>query len=425
MVIGMPNHEHFEELCALAVLGQVSEQEFTELKEHIHECRECGSAYAEFAQILYTKLPLVDASKPTTRRLSSLFRRNNKYRAHFVARAKELGFHFSEEPRLRQTVWEKLSGLSFPSVSYKYASAVVILGLLLTVAVSVSRWRESDARNAAASATIAKFSNETTALRQQITELSQERASLEGELSQARTQGAVLSARYKEVENQWQQALVAWQNLSTELEAAKNEGTQTNDKLREANQALSAMQRELGSLREARSQDASAIAVQEVQIADLSRRLREQAGLLERERRLLVADRDIRELMGARNLHIIDVYDVDGKGKNRQAFGRVFYTEAKSLIFYAFDLEQPRLSPANHSFQAWGEREGSSAAAVSLGILYMDNAEQRRWILKFEDPKVLRQIDALFVTVEPFGGRKRPSGEKLLYAYLGYQANHP
>lgn len=425
----MSDHDHFEELGALAASGQVSRQELAELGEHLRGCPECQSAYAEFAQIFHTKLPLVDAAKPSTPRFSSLFRRDNKYWERFVARTRRLGFRFSEEPDLRQTVWSKLGALSFPPVSYKYASAVIIVALLLVGAVSVHQWRGS---RAAASATIARLSNETAALRQKITELSQERTSLQSELSEARTEGAEFSARYQEsetryqeLEEQLQQALVAWQDLSTELEGAQNAGSRTNDKLREANQALSAMQQEVRSLRETRTQDGSVIADQEVQIADLSERLREQADMLERERRLLVADRDIRELMGARNLHIIDVYDMDGKGKYRRAFGRAFYTEGKSLIFYAFDLEQPQLSAANHSFQVWGEREGSRAAALSLGIFYMDNAEQRRWILKFEDPEVLRQIDALFVTVEPPGGRKQPSGKKLLYASLSHQANHP
>jgi hypothetical protein len=42
--------------------------------------------------------------------------------------------------------------------------------------------------------------------------------------------------------------------------------------------------------------------------------------------------------MGGRNLHIVDVLDVDSKGQDKRSFGRVFYTQEKSLIFYAFDL---------------------------------------------------------------------------------------
>src|SRR5437879_9857014 len=109
---------------------------------------------------------------------------------------------------------------------------------------------------------------------------------------------------------------------------------------------------------------------------------------MDRDRRLLVADRDIRDLMGARNLRIIDVFDVDGKGKTRGRFGRVFYTEGKSLIFYAFDLGDQKTSLSKASFQAWGRRESKQESAQSLGIFYVDDQKQNRWVLKFDDPKV-------------------------------------
>jgi hypothetical protein len=36
---------------------------------------------------------------------------------------------------------------------------------------------------------------------------------------------------------------------------------------------------------------------------------------------------------------------------------------------------------------------------------------------------LLNEVSAVFVTAEPAGGGKRPSGEKMLYAYLG-EPNH-
>ena len=55
----------------------------------------------------------------------------------------------------------------------------------------------------------------------------------------------------------------------------------------------------------------------------------------------------------------------------------------------------------------------------------MDNAANRRWVLKFDNPKVMEQIDAVFVTVEPKGGSDKPSGKQLMYAYLRTPPNHP
>jgi len=55
---------------------------------------------------------------------------------------------------------------------------------------------------------------------------------------------------------------------------------------------------------------------------------------------------------------------------------------------------------------------------VDLGFFYVDNASKKRWYLRFDDPKALAQIDAVFVTVEPNGGKPQPSNKPLLFAYL-------
>ena len=128
--------------------------------------------------------------------------------------------------------------------------------------------------------------------------------------------------------------------------------------------------------------------------------------------------------MGARNLHIIDVADVDSQG-TRRPFGRVFYTEGKSLIFYAYDLEKKRKPLGKYSFQAWGQRESKAGSVQSLGVFFADDQTQNRWVLKYDDPSVLAEIDAVFVTIEPKGGSMKPIGQQLMYAYLKANPNHP
>ena len=76
-------------------------------------------------------------------------------------------------------------------------------------------------------------------------------------------------------------------------------------------------------------------------------------------------------------------------------------------------------------FQAWGQHGPDRKQALNLGIFYIDNASKKRWVLKFDDPKMLAQIDAVFVTVEPEGGSHKPSGKPLLFAYLKADPNHP
>ena len=56
----------------------------------------------------------------------------------------------------------------------------------------------------------------------------------------------------------------------------------------------------------------------------------------ERQDELLSHDRDIRELMGARDLYIAEVYDIAGSGATQKPYGRVFYTN--SLLKNSFLL---------------------------------------------------------------------------------------
>jgi hypothetical protein len=47
-----------------------------------------------------------------------------------------------------------------------------------------------------------------------------------------------------------------------------------------------------------------------------------------------VNGRNIRDIIGARNLHIVDVYDTGPEGHTKTSFARAFYTDGKSLIFF-------------------------------------------------------------------------------------------
>lgn len=421
------NHQRYEEFCALAALGEIAAEEFAELNHHIRVCATCRTSYARFTQILQAQFLPVDSRQTWRTKLADFFLRGDKHKKRFLARAKELGLRVPEETETRQSFWSRLWGLSLPRETYRYSVAFIIIALLLMVGMQGHWWRESLAENAARSAEftghLGKLGDQNNRLREQEAKSRERESSLVTQLTTARRNISAFAARHNVLQAELQQALVALQSLKAELGDSRETA---DNKLREAEQTLHAMMTKLENLQQARSQDASFIATQQVELEDLSRRLREQTRMLGRERRLMVADRDIRELMGARNLHVYDVTDFEeGNGKDTRSFGRLFYTEGKSLIFYAFDLSEPDVNTAKHSFQVWGQRKDRRGSVVSLGIFYIDNAEQRRWILKFEDPAVLSQINAVFVTVEPFGGRKRPTGEKLLYAYLSNKPNHP
>lgn len=161
------------------------------------------------------------------------------------------------------------------------------------------------------------------------------------------------------------------------------------------------------------------------QIDDLSNSVAARDQSLARAQALLDHDRDIRDLMSSRSLYIAEVYDVARSGQTQKPFGRVFYTKGRSLIFYAYDLDQQPGVRESSTFQAWGSHGPDRADAINLGVFYQDKVASKCWVLKAEDPRALSGIDAVFVTVEPHGGSSHPSGKPLLYAYLHIEPNHP
>jgi anti-sigma-K factor RskA len=219
-------------------------------------------------------------------------------------------------------------------------------------------------------------------------------------------------------------------NSQTEgrLEAISEQRDTLNTQLQTEAQAFERDRAELTKLRAERDQTLLRTASLEARNEELTLTTREQERRLKDAEQYLSSDRDIRELMGARKLYIADVFDVDGSSRTQKPFGRVFYTQGKSLIFYAFDLDRQTKVLNASSFQVWGQREapeGEQASPMNLGILYMDSEANRRWVMRFDDPQQLAEIDAVFVTVEPHGGSQKPTSKPFLYALLRNEANHP
>jgi hypothetical protein len=240
------------------------------------------------------------------------------------------------------------------------------------------------------------------------------------ELQQARADLKRAEAGSLDLSEQLRQAREQLDSLRQEMAGSKTVEIRLLDQLRERELRLSDMTAEVTRLQAERSADTEIIAGQKFRLRELTDQINEASDAIARERKMLVADVDIRELMGARSLHIVDVFDVDGKGKTQRPFGRVFYTEGKSLLFYAFDLKN------GSAFQAWGQQEAREESAQSLGIFQLDDQKQNRWVLKFDDPKVLAGINSVFVTAEPPGGSVKPNRRKMLYANLNATPpNHP
>jgi hypothetical protein len=420
-------HEYFEELSAAASLGEASGAELAELKDHMAGCASCRETYGQFLHLSGVRT----ASRMATAAMngdeaigyidSALFRRT------FLERAQAEGVVFSH--RTAPSNLEVPPRQIFKS-RWSFAFALPAAACLLVVGVATGYyWKSrevirsagthtntimaasvpSDAINATELGAIARLETQNRQLASEIASLKTSLAAqthtandLHDDAAASEKERGALAQELKtreskiaELEHQTSQSQVELSSLKTQLETAltANDNVIDSDRMR---------------------------------IRELSDQLAEQTAALNRERDLLSADRDIRELMAARNLHIADVFDTDAKGKTRPALGRIFFTEGKSLIFYAYDLNDNRVQNAGYNYRVWGKKEGRGQQTKSLGIFYSDDKNQKRWVFRYDDPKVLSEIDSVFVTVEPPGKNLlAPQGDKLLYAYLRNQANHP
>jgi hypothetical protein len=233
------------------------------------------------------------------------------------------------------------------------------------------------------------------------------------------------SAKTDRMKAAQEQSEAALRNADTGRQELVQQRIEAEQKFNAAQLTAQALQTKLDSIAQQSSQDAKRSATLEAKVNELTNLLHQRDAAVDQDQELLAHDRDIRELMGARDLYVAEVYDVARTGATQKPYGRVFYTKGKSLIFYAYDLDQqPDVKNAS-TFQVWGRRGSDRDKSFPLGIFYEDNTAKKRWVLKLDDPKLLAQIDAVFVTVEPNDKSRKPSGKPLLFAYLRVDPNHP
>ncbi|MBB5064969.1 anti-sigma factor [Granulicella mallensis] len=255
-------------------------------------------------------------------------------------------------------------------------------------------------------------------------------------LQQSQAEAATLRRQISAIENSSVRSESSAATLRHQLQAEQSQRDQIVSERDSLSAQLSTAQAESQALREKLASSESSVGQQGVQVSALEAKVRlldaaleeTNSALDDRERMLALDkdfmqhDRDIRDLIGARDLYIADIFDTNESGKTTKPFGRLFYTQNRSLVFYGFDLEkQPGLKQAA-AFQAWGS--GSDSQPINLGLFYQDDSH-KRWVLRFNDPKTLARMNMVFVTVEPPGGSNKPTGKQLLRAYLQIQPNHP
>jgi hypothetical protein len=430
---GLRPHEEFLELCAVSTSGDLSPEEQKKLQDHLATCAECRQTLREFEVVADVGVPLLSSELATP---SKEPRSAPEVEATLTQAPAQMGtpcLNSNPTEQSKEVIFAHRNGHRLTQVNGNYVWMSLAAAVLLTVALGIYSYEVGNHRGRdVVPVTPSAANTRVDALEQQISDVGHEREILKVQLAERDRTIAELRHQVEEESAALNDMKSAEANVAQSLQSDKAEKQQEDQersnflqRLDVAQASVQKTQTELDSLRQQRSQDQSRAESLEAQIKDLNGQLRDREQTIGKQEELLARDRDIRDLMGARDLYIAEVYDVARDGATQKPYGRVFYTKGKSLIFYAYDLDQQTVVKNASTFQAWGRRGPDRQQALNLGVFYQDNVAKKRWVLKFDDPKTLAQIDAVFVTVEPNGGSHKPSGKSLLFAYLQLDPNHP
>jgi hypothetical protein len=422
----LDDHQTFKELCALAHAGMLTSAERQELERHLQLCSSCREIDAEYSLISSEGMPLLAAHHGQDQESERWDDRNARHR--LFSRIRETAQH---GPPLVKAKLPRFPWLD-PAKSRAAAAgmAACIMAALAVGAYHLGGLERGSGKPSLAvpSVPVEDSRSKEKAAEELLDTQASEISRLQKQLSREEMELTKLRAAARAADD-YSNALLASNSKNQEQLHVVSEQRETLAlQLRDAEQAYQNAQLELTTIRAEHDRVLLRATSLASRVDELTAAAHEQERKLSDDEQYLASDRDIRELMGARKLYIADVFDVDSGSRTRKPFGRVFYTQNKSLIFYAFDLDhEPGVKSAS-TFQVWGQRDNEleqKSHPMNLGILYMDSESNRRWVLRFDDPKQLAEIDAVFVTVEPRGGSQKPTGKPLLYALLRKEANHP
>jgi hypothetical protein len=405
-------HDEFVSLCALFPSGELTEEEWALLQVHLDYCDSCRIVFEECQHLIGKVMPVMAAiayldSDPATETSSfSLDGAEQRLMNQLSSRPAD-----PPSPHRPKTRWQ------IPALILA-ACALGVSGLIgFHFVRSMEELKPQMARPIAVDRTppTPTPGNPGADLR----------PALERTLEQVRKLQQQLSA----AEQRDRQSSLTVARIKQQLKAEQGERNAISDQNDRLRQQLAAEQQQTHSLR-ANSAAAGGIAEFETaQTSDLEAKVHELTADLDEKDRMLALDQDfldhnreIRDLIAARNLYIADIFDVKQNGKTAKPFGRLFYTKDKSLVFYGYDLDKQSGLKQPVQFQAWGS--GDDKQNVSLGVFSQDGT-QKCWVLRYNDTETLSRLNKVFVTAEPKGGSAEPTGKQILMAYLQVQPNHP
>jgi hypothetical protein len=366
----MASHEQFLELCAVSISGELTKEERIKLDEHLKGCASCREVLEQFKASVKEVIPAA-AEDSVEQEVDSSFSLEKAEAAFFSRFDREGGFDGVEPGKQAsaQTFPSRNQAPAVPSgAGWGQLWMPFAAILLLCMTLDIASYRIG-----------MKKGVETAVTRPQDTTI---QATLEGQLSDAGKERERLRAEIAGRDQTIAELRKQIQEQPAGGPQQKAGASAEQDTQRTATDAakLEALQKQLDAEQQARSQLATRASDLEAKVADLSKQLQdsgltitqqkrqldEKESALDQSQELLEHDRDIRELMGARKLYVVDVYDVGG---NVDSFlsplpvgrlpgvGKVTDGKLKSFaVEIVADLKKMELTTLERQFGRYGVR---------------------------------------------------------------------
>src|SRR5258708_135496 len=226
-IASSPNHagkDWYEELCALAAIGELSSSEFEELQKHLAECDDCRQMYADFRRVTAGDLGTVAAlkhSEPTADEagalvdesagLGRLLDRATRERVHrsteSESRESDLERQRTRERFARLMIWLRRPALSYGS-----------LGLILCAVAAVGAYR---LREAQLTPTLHGLNNQVSEWKNRANAIAAQEESASQSLQQAQTERERLRKSLTDAEAKYAVLETQQRSLEAELASAR------------------------------------------------------------------------------------------------------------------------------------------------------------------------------------------------------------
>jgi len=399
----MINHEYFRELCALAEIGEISEEEKASLAAHLRLCPDCRLAAEDYRSILFDWLPLhasLDSSAALDPRQAP------------------------PETR-RRTRW--------------FIPVAAMLMLTLGASTFWAFEKSGDAKRLQQALQTAN--REHSVLLQSVEDQKKQISGLERSLTESRTASRTSKLPVPPATDR------AQADLESKLISLEQEKADLTAKLRTVVSERDGYVRKLVETQSADMERKTELA----RLLDRSRSL--QMELDRRDRRIQDLSQRVTtleaksqpptpknqsspdtldDLLSDPSLKITDIYAVSNKSKKPNSFGRIVTADGRPALIYAFKLtvgDFPEPAGPRH-IQVWGlkragefdpvgllnPRVGSDDSAVRLGKLTQDDPVADRWVLSVGDSRALAGIRYLLIVEN--ASNTLPAVQPLLYGYV-------